>query len=82
MRLSVEVICPKVSTRSVHDVSEQYDPNVTSPFKLILGEQSKIRKHETDEFNKMCELLHYPTKPLVTFITLNDVQNYNNVKGT
>lgn len=77
----VEVIKPKVFIRRIQDLSEKYEPNVTSPFKLVLGEQSKIIRHETNAFNKLHSLMNIPTKPLITFITLNDVQNYDSVQG-
>lgn len=79
--LLVEVIKPNIYTRRIQDVAEQYEPNVTSPFKLNLGEQSSIVRHETKESDKFHDLMHLPTKPLITFVTLNDVQNYDSVKG-
>lgn len=77
----VNILRPKIQIRKTHDIGERYEPNVTSPFKLNLGEQSEIIIHESDDCNTLNQLIHFPTKPLVTFIALNDVQNFNNVKG-
>lgn len=45
---------------------------VTSPFTLIVSEQSSVLNHENND-NSYQRLLHLPTKPLAKFVALADV---------
>lgn len=70
---TVEIVRPKIEIRKLNDYGEQFRPMVTSPFTLVLNDQSAILGHEGNDYSMFLNLLHYPTKPLAIFITLADV---------
>lgn len=73
LKFAVEVVKPKVDIRRLGDYGEQFRPMVTSPYTLILNEQSSIINYEGRDYPEFVKLLHYPTKPLATFVSLADV---------
>lgn len=71
--ISVEIERPLVKIRQVNDHGEQFRPLTTSPFSLLLNEQSQIKHYEGSNFADYLNLLQLPTKPLATFVALADV---------
>lgn len=59
--------------RQITDHGEQFRPPTTSPFSLLLNEQSQIKNYEGSNFADYLNLLQLPTKPLATFVALADV---------
>lgn len=62
-----------VKIRQITDHGEQFRPPTTSPYSLLLNEQSQIKNYEGSNFTDYLNLLQLPTKPLATFVALADV---------
>lgn len=74
---------PKIVVRHIDDNGEQFRPSVTSPFNLTLNEESSSMViHEGENYHDFLPLVHYPTKPASSHLTLADIYvNGSTIKG-